>query len=95
MVRLSGHDTGLSDTRSELEQLGFEFSDVTVPGWEGVVAGNHPGDGSSPEILLVASGERTLMALSYDVPRPVLVDFMGSVEAADQDKWVDAGGVIR
>lgn len=95
MVRLSGHDTGLSDARSELEQLGFQFSDVIVPGWEEGAAGNHPADESSPEILLVASGERTLMALSYDVLPTVLLDFMGSVEAADLDEWVDAGGVIR
>jgi hypothetical protein len=95
MVRLSGHGAGLSDTRSELEQLGFEFSAVTVPGWGEGVAGNHPADESSPEVLLVSSGERTLMALSYDIPRTVLLDFMESVEGADRDEWADAGGVIR
>lgn len=95
MVRLSGHGASLGDTRSELELLGFEFSDVTVPGRRDGVAGNNPGDGSSPEVLLVSSGERTLMALSYDVPRDVLLDFMGSVEGAERDEWVDAGGVIR
>lgn len=95
MVRLSGHDARLSDTRSELEQLGFQFSDVTVPGWEDGVAAEHPADESSPEILLVSSGERTLMALSYDLPPDLLLDFMGSVERAGQDEWVAVGGVIR
>lgn len=95
MVRLSGHDASLGDTRSALEQLGFEFSDAAVAVWGEGVAGRHPGDESSPELLLVPSGERTLMALSYDVPPDVLLDFMGSVEGAERDEWVDAGGVIR
>lgn len=95
MVRLSGHGDRLGDTRSEHEQLGFEFRDVTVPGWGEGLAGNHPADASSPELLLVSFGERSLMALSYDVPADVLLEFMGSVEGADRDEWVDAGGVIR
>lgn len=95
MIRLSGHDASLGEARSEYEQLGFELSDVTVRGWGHGVAGNHPTDASSPEVLLVPSGSRTLMALSYDVPLEVLLEFMGSVEGAERDEWVDAGGVIR
>lgn len=95
LVRLSAHDVGLSDARSDYEQLGFELSDVTVPGWGDGAAGNHPADASGPEVLLVPSGERTLVALSYDVPSGVLLEFMASVEGADRDEWVAAGGVIR
>lgn len=95
MVRLSGHAASLTDTRSKLEELGFEFRDVTIPGWEDGVAGSQPGDESSPEVLLVSSGKRTLMALSYDVPSEVLFEFMESVERSERDAWVDAGGVIR
>ena len=95
MVRLSGHDATLSDTQSELEKLGFELRDVTLPGGGKGFAGNHPDDESSPEVLLVQSGERTIMALSYDVSPDVLLGFMASVEGADRDEWVNAGGVIR
>lgn len=96
MVRLSGHDVRLSDARSQLEALGFVFSNVTVPGHGEGVVGNAPGDESGPELLLLASsGERTFMALSYDVQRDVLLEFMRSVEGAERDEWVDAGGVIR
>lgn len=95
MVRLSGHPASISETRAELEQLGFRFGDVIVPGRGDAVAGSHPGDQSSPEVLLLSSGERTLMALSYDVPRDVLLAFMGNVEGATRDEWLAAGGVIR
>lgn len=95
MVRLSRHDADLGDARSELERMGFELSDVTVPGWGEGLAGNQPADASSPEVLLVPFGEHTLMALSYDVPPEVLLDFMGTVEGAGRDEWVDTGGVLR
>lgn len=95
MVRLSGHVADLEETQAELEQLGFTFDRVTVPGHEEALAGTDPRDESSPEMLLVKSGDRTLMALSYEVERGDLADFMQSVEVTGRDDWVAAGGVVR
>lgn len=74
MVRLSSHEANISETRAELERLGFEFSDAVIPGGRDGVAGRSPGDQSSPEVLSA---------------------FMGSIEGATRDEWLDAGGVIR
>lgn len=95
MVRLSGHGADVEAAQAGLEQLGFTFDSVTVAGHEEALAGADPRDESSPEVLLVKSGDRTLMALSYDVEREVLADFMQSVEVTGRDDWVAAGGVVR
>jgi hypothetical protein len=94
MVRLSGHDVPVDETRAELEALGFSFDETDLERWAGLV-GTNPADAVGPAVVLLDGGDVTFMALSYELGIDELAALVDGVEGVDRAAWVAAGGVVR
>ncbi len=95
MVRLSGHDATVAESRAALEAVDFSFEQVDVAGFDLALSGRSEVDGSGPSVLLLSGGPGTLILLSYEVGIEELAVFAGTVEAANEDEWRASGGVTR
>jgi hypothetical protein len=93
-VRISGHATTFEQSRTELEQQGFDFSAVTVDGWQSV-GGVIPEDTPQSKVIVLANGTSSLLVLSYELSLDDLALLAEKVRPADKATWVAAGGVIR
>lgn len=95
LVRLSGHDAALEESRAALEAIGFVFDEARVAGVDAALLGRSEIEQSGPSVLLLPGGTGTLLVLSYDVDPEDLTAFAASVETVGEDAWIAAGGVIR
>ena len=92
MVRVSGQDTPLAESRSDLESKGFVFDDRTVAGRPAAV-GAHPDD-TLQAFLIIDNGTSSIVVLSHDLTRDELAALAETLRPADQTAWADAGGQI-
>jgi hypothetical protein len=95
MVRLSGHDATVAESRAALEAVDFSFEQADVAGFDLALSGRSEVDESGPSVLLLSGGPGTLILLSYEVGIEELAAFAGTVEAANEDEWRASGGVTR
>ena len=95
MVRLSGHDASVEVSRAALEAVGFSFVKANVAGNESALRGHSEADQSGPSLVLLPTGTRTLVLLSYDAGLEELTAFASGVKTVSKADWIAAGGVVR
>jgi hypothetical protein len=89
-VRLSGHNAGLAEHRSELR--GFDASEGDINGRPATLG---VGADGKPAVVTIAFDERyTIMALSYALGLDDLHRVATQLAPATQAEWIAHGGKI-